>query len=128
MAKYRIKTEQEFIKEFGEDWADIVEFTWATNMSYLHNKIIEVEEFPFRVDKWNISKDMVVKIKHPILAIDRSLLEHLANTGNCRDLKCGDCPIYNIPQTKGLLECTSQEKLIKKAKILLEIRNRLEVK
>jgi len=41
--KYRIKTKQEFLSEFGMLWRDKVRFTFATEMDYLIGKKINNE-------------------------------------------------------------------------------------
>lgn len=133
MATYRIKTEEEFIKEFGISWDIKVTYTWCSSMHHFHNKIVEIQEFPGFIDGWAISKDMVVLIKNPILKLDKSLLEQLvASKGVCNDLECSTCPIHFI--NKNNFGCVSsltvdmQTNIAEQARILLEIRNRLEGK
>lgn len=125
MPTYRIKTEKEFLKEFGDDWSFKVELTWATGMNYLHNKIVNFEELPARIDDWNISKDMVVLVKNPILKMDLFLLKELViSGGKCTGIQCHQCPIHTSVSTK---VCTTSKVLLI-AKILLDIRNKLEGK
>ena len=43
--KYRFKTEEEFIREFGPgaDWGKYVECTWIYQMDYLFGTVIDIE-------------------------------------------------------------------------------------
>jgi len=67
--EYRFKTEEEFEEEFGEDWADEVNLSWAPgDMDYLfginiQEKLDKGAEVLFSIDGWNISKDMITKNK-----------------------------------------------------------------
>jgi hypothetical protein len=64
--KYRIKTQEEFIEEFGENRRYRVTFGWNPNMDYLFGK-----QYPYIINKfsakqenikgWNISIDMLIK-------------------------------------------------------------------
>lgn len=66
---YRFKTEEEFKKEFGEDWDFKVMYSWNEDMNYLFGKklnavqngMIEEEKF-LSIDGWSISKDMLTAI------------------------------------------------------------------
>jgi len=65
---YRFKTKQEFIDEFGDNWSDLVQYSWCNHMNYLFGQL-----YPFDVTKetqrlnnfggWNISWDMLTKNK-----------------------------------------------------------------
>jgi hypothetical protein len=80
MKTYRIKTEGEFIAEFGEHWKGLVEFTWTDDgeMDYLFNKsleeVIAPESFKHVIEGvnfmllrtkkgWNVSRDMITSLK-----------------------------------------------------------------
>lgn len=64
----RIKTEKEFIKEFGENWYDNVKYSWDRDMDYLFNYKLTEEEcerfntYGLTLGTWNISNDMVTGI------------------------------------------------------------------
>ena len=68
MYKYRFKTEEEFEKEFGEDWCSLIESGWndAGHMNYLLGidypyEILTINSYLKTVDGWCISKDMLIK-------------------------------------------------------------------
>lgn len=78
---YRFKTEDEFIKEYGEQWRDNIDYGWDSGMDYLFGKEYEytkqqIEEqtniyydlpeaiFDGHSDyRWTISWDMLTKNK-----------------------------------------------------------------
>ena len=69
-SKYRIKTKEEFIEEFGEGWRNKTGYYFADSMDCLFGKGLtedEAEEYLTRseieIDAWNISKDMITEIK-----------------------------------------------------------------
>ncbi len=54
----RFKTEKEFIKEFGEDWREDVEYRWIYEMDHLFGeKCKNVDDYG-----WEISDDMLIGI------------------------------------------------------------------
>ena len=68
--KFRIKTEQEFIDEFGNGWKDIVEWNDLDKMDYLFGKELTDEQIDrfktnkrFGLDKWFINREMVKEIE-----------------------------------------------------------------
>lgn len=78
----RIKTEKEFLSQYGEDWRRVVELHWSPNMDYLFGKLIDTsfmsEKYgnaKYTKDGWNISNDMV--IEGPEIDWDESLKEIL---------------------------------------------------
>ena len=66
---YRIKTEKEFKREFGENWHKKVCCSWVKDMDFLfgrrlsetQNDILEHEGI-VGISGWNISKDMATEI------------------------------------------------------------------
>ena len=81
MIRYRIKTEQEFINEFGDNWRNNIRFGWndSGKMDYLFNLEINYnyykrclvndklllddnKSFDFEIDDWCISSDMIKQI------------------------------------------------------------------
>jgi hypothetical protein len=74
--KYRIKTEKEFEKEFGNQWRNIIECSWLSpDMDFLFNMNINDIDFLFDMDiidanysirrflhtkGWNISYDILI--------------------------------------------------------------------
>ena len=44
MKKYRIKTEREFIREFGDDWRNEVRAQFPEMMDHLLNRVLSEEE------------------------------------------------------------------------------------
>lgn len=84
MIKYRIKTEKEFLDEFGFSWKDKIQFGWSPRMNFLFGTKLEYDLYSEylgkngRLDlnsyiciyywvgyplKWNISADMIKEIK-----------------------------------------------------------------
>lgn len=87
--KYRIKTEEEFVKEFGSNWREEIHLGWAEHMDYLFGKPIIDKTFKkvnnidsntiYRTNdgsQWNISKDMIMEVKE--IDWDKELEEILA--------------------------------------------------
>lgn len=70
MNKYRFKTEEEFIKEFGENWKNDISKCWNNegSMDYLFGKNITPMEMGSdglpntSIDTWGISSDMYICI------------------------------------------------------------------
>jgi hypothetical protein len=69
---YRIKTKEEFINEFGEHWRGRVDYGFIEDMDYLLGITIPESIYSdfdfdnnldFKLDRWTISPDMVIKIK-----------------------------------------------------------------
>lgn len=64
MIKYRFKTKEEFIKEYGDNWRDEVECSWTESMDYLFGltksqlNLLDSQTI-VNVDGWNISRDMI---------------------------------------------------------------------
>lgn len=66
-----IKTEEDFISEFGEDWRNTIEYKWVSpEMDYLfglgiskadHSKILKKIT---GIDSFNISRDMIKVINY----------------------------------------------------------------
>lgn len=46
--KYRIKTEKEFIKEFGKYWRNNLEWYFSIDMDYLLGTTVTSNELPLR--------------------------------------------------------------------------------
>lgn len=66
MIKYRFKTEEEFIREFGKNWRQVVKMGWADNMDEFLGKPMEVlnrieSKEKMYVGGWAISRDMITK-------------------------------------------------------------------
>jgi len=66
---YRFKTEEEFIREYGENWRKLVPFQFVKNMDDLlgrpFDKLILITPMGYvvpKIDVWKISMDMLVKI------------------------------------------------------------------
>ena len=58
MKQYRIKTEAEFIEEFGEDWREKIRYVWVDEMNYLYGfELMSGEEHC--LDDYFISEDMI---------------------------------------------------------------------
>ena len=71
MIKYRFKTEEEFIKEFGNNWWAKVDGYWAEGMNrFLGKPMKELNELEHSriafVDGWRISRDMVVENRQTV--------------------------------------------------------------
>jgi hypothetical protein len=69
MKKYRIKTEQEFINEFGEGWKKCVGWNTSNHMDYLLGR--QLIASCSRLDGWFINDKMITdkplpKFKQPI--------------------------------------------------------------
>ena len=71
MIKYRIKSEQEFITEFGTEWRSKVRYKWNRigKMDHLFNTLLKEEQIniykrvgEFMYDDWCISSDMIKEI------------------------------------------------------------------
>jgi len=60
MKKYYIKTEQEFIEEFGEDWRKSESIDWNPDgqMDHLFGQEVKTDEF-HRFNHWNIYPNMI---------------------------------------------------------------------
>ena len=80
--KYKIKTEKEFISEFGPDWPNRVQYGWSLrHMTPLHGKYLPKEtgkkifdntiEYSVRFEGWSISQDMVNKIPTGIQCFEK---------------------------------------------------------
>ena len=82
--KYRFKTEQEFVNEFGEEWRHSVDAVFPTSMDYLLGKEFEIKYYKRFINEygeiksiagwlnvpkitgigqWNVSQDMLIKFK-----------------------------------------------------------------
>lgn len=66
MIKYRFKTEEEFIKEFGKNWRYVINGGWSDKMDGFLGKPVEVlNKLEFKqnicVGGWTISRDMITK-------------------------------------------------------------------
>ena len=67
--KYRIKTEQEFIDEFGENWRNVVDVYFTETMdNFFGNNLTKVDVFNLKYkslewDGYILTKDMVKEIK-----------------------------------------------------------------
>lgn len=65
---YRIKTEKEFIKEYGNNWRNLVKSNFPEKMDYLLGKKLIKCYIYYRgkdiidIDNWIISKDMLKDI------------------------------------------------------------------
>jgi len=70
--KYRIKTKDEFIREFGDNWRDKVYAGFTPKMDSLFNRTLTESEYnelcskrglrlPSGIYSWGISEDMVYK-------------------------------------------------------------------
>jgi hypothetical protein len=64
---YRIKTEREFISEFGKNWRDKVETRWNSRgqMDYLCGRELTITSLPVNnicIEKWSISPDCVIEV------------------------------------------------------------------
>ena len=73
MERRRIKTEQEFIKEYGKDWRNCVGWNWEGRMDYLCGKELsenEVERIlkhkSLCKDYWTIEITDTVTLEDPI--------------------------------------------------------------
>jgi hypothetical protein len=72
MKKYRFKTEEELVQEFGEGWRAKISVPWnfSGQMDYLlgsplseeHNKLANQAQ-TFHIDRWKISRDSLTEIK-----------------------------------------------------------------
>ena len=62
MVQYRIKTEQEFIQEFGSEWR--CEIDWAESMNYLFGKQVDTNEHQL-IDCWDIYPEMITSLPLP---------------------------------------------------------------
>lgn len=66
---YRIKTEKEFIIEFGSNWRNIVRHTFPTSMDNLLNRVLTKEEYEkIGIDKchiggYTVGQDMIITIE-----------------------------------------------------------------
>lgn len=67
-SNYRIKTEEEFINEFGDNWRSKTEAYFTHSMDYLLGKELNEEQINeykkngnFYIDGWGISKGMIIK-------------------------------------------------------------------
>ena len=67
MIKYRFKTEEEFIKEFGKNWRYKVDCCWVDSMDEFLGKPMEVlnkldsEKTICVGSGWTVSRDMITK-------------------------------------------------------------------
>lgn len=59
--RYRIKTEEEFIEEYGEGWRNEVNWSVSTSMDYLFGREVETN-IKHKVDAWTIWPDMITEI------------------------------------------------------------------
>lgn len=71
MIKYRIKTKQEFIDEFGERWRTMVRFHFTESMNHLLGVEVDIPIYdniliPNIFLGWNISTDMLIELKKKI--------------------------------------------------------------
>lgn len=60
--KYRIKTKEEFIRDFGQGWRKVVRYSFTPDMDYLLGQPLESynpNSLGNLADQWSISKDMV---------------------------------------------------------------------
>ncbi len=62
---YRIKTEEEFIEQFGRNYGDEVSYGWSEDMSHLFGKILTINQYQkvqngiLRIEIYSIGPDMV---------------------------------------------------------------------
>lgn len=69
ITKHRIKTEEEFIKEFGIHWVSETSWNNEGRMDYLFGRELSKEEEhkhlrgDFHIDDWTIDSDMITEIK-----------------------------------------------------------------
>ena len=75
MKKYRFKTEEEFIKEFGDNWRCSIDIFWITEMDYLigteYPHDIDINKYTKEIpsinrrnnmyDRWAISKKFITE-------------------------------------------------------------------
>jgi len=73
--RYRIKTKEEFVEEFGENWRSEIELGFVNDMNFLFGREltedeknrISTEDMTIRSDdssiSWSISEDMITEIK-----------------------------------------------------------------
>ena len=71
MTKYRFKTEEEFIKEFGKNWQNKVKYGWIREMDEFFGKSMkELKAFDYEkevcIDGWCISRDMITNNKQTV--------------------------------------------------------------
>lgn len=67
MIKYRFKTKEEFIKEYGDDWRRQVEHSWVKSMDYLFglpkNELNLLDsQNSVEVDGWTVSRSMITTV------------------------------------------------------------------
>ena len=66
MIKYRFKTKEEFIKEFGKNWENKVTYGWSEDMNKFFGQPMKAldkleNEEDICVGGWTISRDMITK-------------------------------------------------------------------
>lgn len=135
MKRYRIKTEKEFIEEFGKNWKLEVSRTWNLEgkMDYLFGKVLDGKDTDFtafergssiQVDSWAISRDMVVEIKQSkILSLNKGLLEELiTQEGGCSGVACSECPLTIVTDRSF---CVNNTTVLDASKSLLKMYNAL---
>ena len=65
MSQLRIKTEQEFIEVFGNNWRDIIDQGWCDDMNHMFGReltsfeeaILEKKDFIY-IEGWSITLEM----------------------------------------------------------------------
>ena len=65
MDKYRFKTEEEMIRDFGKDWRHVLEWNYNGRMDYLLNKPFNGEYLITKemyIDDWSIDHRSLTKI------------------------------------------------------------------
>lgn len=69
MIKYRFKTKEEFIKEYGPNWRTAVYYHWVDDMDYLFG-VAKSElnlldnQTVISVDGWNVSRGMITTVNN----------------------------------------------------------------
>jgi hypothetical protein len=80
MKRYRLKTEQEFLNEFGVNWRSEVRCHWnsAGEMDYLFGKILSEEQNKYfekylglSIDGWTINESMITQLGSCVIGSKR---------------------------------------------------------
>ena len=101
MIKYRFKTEEEFIREFGKNWRTDVSMGWPDNMDEFLGKPMEVlnkleSKEKMYIAGWAISRDMITKNDQTVKLIFKDNEIIATYGGYSATAKCSEKDEYNV--------------------------------
>ena len=134
--RYRIKTEDEFIEEYGKDWKYEIDWCIHGRMDYLLGKEVD-KNTEHQIDGWWIHEYMIKEITEKTMTEKIQMTEEQAReisnlmmcTSPCSKYpnKCEECGI-NILKHAGYIIKSELEKLVEEAEEMYNNRKNIEDK